>query len=766
MPAFARAATGWVPLKAIPAWDGTKWTPTKAVWACGGDGRWHLVWVPPITAASLSFSKSPVQTGEPFNVIASVPAGTPVGAYAVFRSSEGHNYRVDFPTGSTTVTLAGHSHGPRGAHQWWVDFYTVSGKTTWGPVTQTALQAPPASASLSFSRSPVFVGQPFDVTATIPGGVPPTMYAIFRSTEGHYYAVYPTAGAPSVTLAGHSHIAGSWDWYVDLHTEGGMRTFGPLRQTANARSTVSLAGRDWVMASGAGDNGFQAAVIAANTLTVSLGTPSAVRHVSLQLSWAGAAGWVEYKAWDAPASSQTYDFSPSNTGNWQARAVITHTDGAQVVSNVLDIVCRTKHLQVTAGNPSPVYGQQGAGLVAACIDGCDVGADSHTFWARDVGRGGAWINQGTSGPDGFTLWNWVPWDGSAHDFGWVETFSDGSTLYSSVASVTPQAPYVPPSPYHVRAGYTQAEFQAVVDSRAGAQVLVEPGHYNFTERVFSIPAGVHIVSYDCTFTVHQGIVNAGYPVGGYGRAGGWTWEGGTFDGGGVRTTMFSLAHARSFTIKNVTIRGCKGKGHGIEINSSGGPVQSGYTVVIEGCTFDGVTGHRPQSEGPYKDEAIHFDYAWGTAAATAHPANDGTVCNNVWVKNNTVAHNPATGYATGYPVGFGAHKFGVSTTYHPDAKKTSAGNWICRPPGPNNTRGGYEGQARPVEYHTHFLIEGNTFHVSAYAGTGKRGAIHIRGADGFVVRNNSLVSPSGAAVVTYENEFTKNLSSSPAAVNI
>jgi hypothetical protein len=728
------------------------------VWASGWDDRWHLVWVPPVTAATLSFSKTSVLMNEKYDVIVTVPAGLPIGATVQFRRSGYASAIFTTTEGQKAVTLSGSSHASRGSVDWYVDIHTVSGDTTWGPLRQTVLQAAPTAATLSFSKTPVFAGEAFNVTATIPGGVTPTMYAVFRSSQGHRHTVHPAVGAGSVTLTGMTHNAGSWDWYVDLYTEGGMKAFGPLRQTANARSTATLTSRDWVLHPDSGADGPNTYIIPL-TFTVSVGTPSLVSRASLQLSWAGAPGWAEWAAWNNPSATQTHDWSPTHTGNWQARVVITHTDGVQTVSNVVDITCALKTLSLGASASGAVPVGSSVTFYPACGGDCPNWQSGASVYYTT--NGSPW----TAYPS--YVWPYVG-EGNEHWWMYAEDFPDGSRVSSPFLSITPTVPPPPPpppSPYHVRAGYTQAEFQAVVDSRAGAQVLVEPGHYNFTSGKFAIPAGVHILSYDCTFTVHQGIVTAG-SGGGYDRAGGWTWEGGTFDGGGVRTTMFSLAHAPSFTIRNVTIRGCKGKGHGIEINSSGGPVQSGYTVVIEGCVFDGVTGHRPQSEGPYKDEAIHFDYAWGASAATANPANDGTVCNNVWVKNNTVAHNPATGYPVGYPVGFGAHKFGVSTTYHPDAKKSSAGNWICRPPGPNNTRGGYEGQARPVEYHTHFLIEGNTFHVSAYAGTGKRGAIHIRGADGFVIRNNSLASPSGAAVVTYENEFTKNLSSSPAAVNI
>jgi hypothetical protein len=134
-----------VALSVMP--DGQTVIPAKSVKVSDGFGGWRLAWVAPVKAATLSFSKSPVLVGEAFNVIASVPAGTPEGAYAMFRSTEGHNYRVDFPTGSTTVTLVGHSHAPTGAHDWYVDFYTMGGTTTFGPARQTAVARSTASVS-------------------------------------------------------------------------------------------------------------------------------------------------------------------------------------------------------------------------------------------------------------------------------------------------------------------------------------------------------------------------------------------------------------------------------------------------------------------------------------------------------------------------------------------------------------------------------------------------------------------------------------------
>lgn len=649
--------------------DGVTKRQVRSMKVSDGFGGWRLAWVPPVKAATLSFSKTNVLVGETFNVIASVPAGTPEGAYAVFRSSEGHNYRVDFPIDSTTVTLANHSHGPAGTHNWWVDFFTAGGNTT----------------------------------------------------------------------------------------------FGPFQQTAVARSTGTVTGKTWIMSylSGTGEVG------AANQdFSFTLSNVAAVSRVTLEVTpWLDPPPWKAIGIWTEggaggyaaiPGASWSWSFANTNfdrTGMWSARIKITHKDGTIWESAHFGFDVRKKVLSVSADNTAPII-NSAVTLTAACSEGCGYPYQSAS-WQANWGAGWHTHDNPNTNP---SVWGGA-W--GAVDFRWVEWFSDGSYICSAPVAIRPVEA---PSPYHVRSWHTQADIQHIVNSRAGQQVLFEPNvTYHFTSGKFYIPANTHIVANGCSFIVHQGIVNAG-SGGGYGRAGGWTWEGGTFDGMNIRTTMFSIAHSPGFTIRGVRIRGCAPKGHGIEINSSGGPVQSGYTVVIDGCAFDGVMGHR-SGEGSY-DEAIHIDYAWGASAATANPENDGTVCNNVVVQNchveHTYPHNP-----TGYPVAFGSHKFSISTAAHPDSKKSSAGNWIARPPTGPNTLGSAAGQARPVEYHRHILCHYNTFRVSAYSGTEKRGAVHMRGWDNVLLgSNHALSSPSGAAPVTHDEEYTKNISSSPAAVNI
>jgi hypothetical protein len=656
----AGAIRSIVAVTAMP--DGVTKYPVRSMKVSDGFGGWRLSWVPPVKMALLEFSKSPVLVGEAFNVSATVPAGTPEGAYAVFRSSEGHNYRVDFPMGSTTVTLAGHSHGPVGTHQWWVDFVTAGGTTTFGPATQTAI----------------------------------------------------------------------------------------------ARTTATVSTRAWVM-SYLSSNPTGLNHIPNVTFSMSLSNLAAAKRVELQIAPWSTGVFKTIGIWtrpgadefaDIPGGSWTWDFANTvfdSTGMWSSRLMVTHDDGYVYESGHHSIDIRAKSLTAESSSYSPVVNTV-VTLLAKCTSGCQY-PQSASQWLHNGGAG--WNPDSGSNPVNWQAWGTISWL-------WRETFEDGATIHSNVITVTPVAA---PSPYHVRSWHTQADFQHIVNTRAGQQVLVEPHTYHFTSGKFYIPANTHIVATGSTFIVHQGIVNAG-SGGGYGRAGGWTWEGGTFDGMGIRTTMFSLAHSPGFTIKGIRVRGCAPKGHGIEINSSGGPVQAGYTVVIDGCAFDGVMGHR-SGEGSY-DEAIHIDYAWGASAATANPENDGTVCNNVVVQNchveHTYPHNP-----TGYPVAFGSHKFSISTAAHPDSKKTSSGNWIARPPAGPNT----DGEARPVEYHRHILCHYNTFRVSAYSGSTKRGAVHMRGWDNVVIgSNHALSSPSGVAAVTHDDEYTKNINSSPAAVNI
>lgn len=200
-------------------------------------------------------------------------------------------------------------------------------------------------------------------------------------------------------------------------------------------------------------------------------------------------------------------------------------------------------------------------------------------------------------------------------------------------------------------------------------------------------------------------------TGRYTGAGGWTWSGGFLDGANLATHGFSVAHCPRATISGVTIWNSCLKGHGIEINSSGGPpspkrvdamVDADFTIKVLGCRFRGALNRRAND----CDEAVHFDYAW--TGATLGVLNDGTVCNNVLVSNCTFDRSGPT--AVPYSVGVGSHKFAV-------------------PPA--------AGEAAPVALPSRIKLVGNTFTgVTPVDVAHERGAVHIRAMTQVIVEGN------------------------------
>ncbi len=100
----------------------------------------------------------------------------------------------------------------------------------WTPVT--------ASASLSFSKAGVVVGESYNVILTAPDGFPEG--AVVRFRHGDYSSdSYPDAGATEAVMPSASHdSAQSVAWYADVMTTGGTTTFGPATQTVSSGSVT------------------------------------------------------------------------------------------------------------------------------------------------------------------------------------------------------------------------------------------------------------------------------------------------------------------------------------------------------------------------------------------------------------------------------------------------------------------------------------------------------------------------------------------------
>ena len=131
-------------------------------------------------------------------------------------------------------------------------------------------------------------------------------------------------------------------------------------------------------------------------------------------------------------------------------------------------------------------------------------------------------------------------------------------------------------------------------------------------------------------------------IGGYDLSSNITLEGGTWDGGDVKSTgsssnLINLGHASNIVIKNTTIKNCLGA-HLIEF---AGVKDSSIT----NCKFSGFAYDDSLAES----EAIQLDVCHTTAEGKAWNAaflSDDTYCKNITISNNTF---------TDYPRGIGNH---------------------------------------------------------------------------------------------------------------
>jgi hypothetical protein len=223
---------------------------------------------------------------------------------------------------------------------------------------------------------------------------------------------------------------------------------------------------------------------------------------------------------------------------------------------------------------------------------------------------------------------------------------------------------------------------------------------------------------------------------GYGQAGGFTWDGGEFDGN--RDGIMTFSHSPGFTVKNCTFYSwCyfnsdsdKNTGHAIEINSSGGAdnTDGPYTVQILNNTFLGVYSQRPWSN----DEPVHWDWNWNGSGGTppfwevGDPANSTTqtMCHNVLIQGNT---------------------------FH---RKDESGTWkfaLCAIGGHDSS----DAAIKPATRHNHFLIDGNKIHGAVGASANvqsDKGAIHLFRVRQAKVTNNEMFGCTASRLVSAENK--------------
>jgi hypothetical protein len=125
----------------MPVWNGSTWVNGKKAKAWNGSS-WVLAWVPPVTTATLSVSKSGVEVGEAYSIYLDVPGGFPEGALVTFRLPAWQGY-VSPSEGATRAEINGLSHAEAGDWTWYADVSTAGGDTTFGPLVQTASPAAP-----------------------------------------------------------------------------------------------------------------------------------------------------------------------------------------------------------------------------------------------------------------------------------------------------------------------------------------------------------------------------------------------------------------------------------------------------------------------------------------------------------------------------------------------------------------------------------------------------------------------------------------------
>lgn len=182
------------------------------------------------------------------------------------------------------------------------------------------------------------------------------------------------------------------------------------------------------------------------------------------------------------------------------------------------------------------------------------------------------------------------------------------------------------------------------DPSTMATVQLESGGVYTVGSSLRYRGGVRLVAVNATIRATVGtsthmFSNSEHGGGGYNSPHtDWMILGGTLDcqnySGGISTS-----HTRRFRLDGVTIKNIGGRKHNLEINSSGGPAATDvYNCQVYNCTFLQESKSTAPSAARAEDEAIQLDYSWTGAAPTV--ANDGTVTNNVHIKDCVFTNGP------------------------------------------------------------------------------------------------------------------------------
>jgi hypothetical protein len=554
------------------------------------------------------------------------------------------------------------------------------------------------TATLSLSKTGVVTGEQYNVVLSIPSGVPEGGVTVKFRHGTYSHTVTPAAGATSATLAGATHAAATTaDWYADVTTLGGTTTFGPVRQTAYARSTATVTGPSWFMSHRC-PNPSGLNYIPDVTFTISLSNYTAATRVELQIaSWSdgvfktigiwtpgGAGGFAAI-----PGASWTWTFANSlfdRDGMWSARIVLTFADGATYESGHFGMDVRVKGLAAQASDYSPIVN-----TVVHISPSCNYGSCETMYSAAQwYHNGGAGWNPDTDA-HGF---DWAAW--GTISWVWREVFSDGSVLHSNVITISPVAPpseVVASDNWYGGQSGSAGLNAAMNDAVARGLPLRVTGWWGITASVW-VPSNVRVSAHAAHFALSGSgrFKNAQSGGGGYSSAGGWVWDGGTFDGGG--DGIWTISHCPSFTIQGTHMyayASSSNDGHAIEVNSSGGNYTPGaYSLQIVGNRFSGVRGQRRNAN----DEPVQWDWAWDGSGCSA--PYDHTMTHNLRIADNVFHRLNETGEWQFALCAIGSHRmssasFGKHDTSHPLNKANpSDGN--------------------PSERHNGILIEGNEFH--------------------------------------------------------
>ena len=559
-------------------------------------------------------------------------------------------------------------------------------------------------------------GTTVTATATIPSLVKEYWWAYYLNGAWVEHPTPTTTGTISTTL----HPTATM-WYCELVQHDGVHVgSNTLTVYTPPTSTVTLAAPAYCTATISPNSTNN--VIVNPKFTISISNPSVVTRVSLWVKHSTASAYTESQAWTTgiTATMTTSSIPFSVDGLWDIAVEIVLTDGKKITSNVDQMICVRRTITVTASNYAPLEGSSTI-LTAKLSSAAPAGfLNSPLGWEYDsADTAVGWVDWHSTTPYTWTVGDW-----GAHKFRWSEQFPDGSKIYSNTMSVDPVSTTV------VRGtGGTNTTLQAVLDQGYTKKLpVILTGNWTINSRVY-IPPNARVTATGATFistTASQMFSNAGplnqhdttTNAAGWQKGGNWIWTGGDFNAGSNSSTVFSLVHCPKFTIQNCTIYNTAHKGHGIEINSSGGlPNSEGvtamqdsdFTVQILNNTFAGVDEARRAEDN---DEAVHLDYAWTStvdgAASSAGSGNDGTVCNNVLIKGNTFKR-------------LRKYSYSVAIGQHHSITETSGG------------------RALPDAQHTNIKVISNTImDVVPVNVANQRGAIHFHSGTRYVyiVSNN------------------------------